>query len=577
MTYTQSEALYLQELRRRQEECWPADRPREAQYPFGERPITEYLREWAARDPQRVAIEFYGHTITYAELNDLSDRLASLLEERGIRSGERVAVMLPNCPQFNVAFHGTLKRGAVLVPLSPLARGGELQHLLDEADPAALIVLDALWPVAEPLLAGRNVREVFRVGLAGVLAQSPTLPLPELLQAAQAQTVPEDDLLPLLRQVAPKPQPVPELDSPAVINFSGGTTGLPKGCLHHHRDLIYTSASYCTVALPDALPLNERPVMLSFLPQFWIAGEDMGVLFPAFLGATLVLLLRWDVQAFLQAVPRYGVTVTTLLVDQVDEILNHPQAAPTDFSSLRQVNAVSFMRKLNPDYRRRWADLTGSVIAEASYGMTETNTCDTFTGGFQENDFDLNSQPTFVGLPVPGTEFKICDFGSGALQPFGTEGEICVRSPAVFKGYWHERHDPSDLPGGWLHTGDSGVIDEQGLLHYLGRRREMLKVNGMSVFPAELEMLLGRHPGVAGVGVLGRAHPTRGDEVVAFVVPRPDSGLTPETLSAWCRDEMASYKVPTVHFLDELPLTATGKVDKKQLLPRLAEVAGGNA
>ncbi len=295
-----------------------------------------------------------------------------------------------------------------------------------------------------------------------------------------------------------------------------------------------------------------------------------------------MLLLRWDAQAFLQAVARYGVTDTTLLVDQVDELLHHSQAAQTNFSSLRQVNAVSFMRKLNPDYRRRWAELTGSVIAEASYGMTETNTCDTFTAGFQDNDFDLNSQPTFVGLPVPGTEFKICDFETGTLQPFGAEGEICVRSPAVFKGYWHERQGsdelpPNGLPGGWLHTGDSGVLDERGLLHYLGRRREMLKVNGMSVFPAELEMLLGRHPGVSGVGVLGRAHPTRGDEVVAFVVPRPGADLTPEVLTTWCRDEMAHYKVPTVHFLEELPLTATGKVDKKQLLPRLAEVAGGNA
>ncbi|MHA0036325.1 AMP-binding protein [Deinococcus sp. PESE-13] len=568
MTYTDSEELYLAELSRRQQESWPAGRPRVAEYPFGERPVTAYLHEWATRQPERAAIEFYGQTLTYAELDDLSDRLASWLEERGVLPGERVAVLLPNCPQFNVAFHGVLKRGAVFVPLSPLARGGELQHLLDEADPAALIVLDALWPVAKPHLAGRAVREVLHVGLAATLPAQPTLPLPDLLRAAAAQPAGRHDLFALLRGVTVRPQPEPTLDSPAVINFSGGTTGLPKGCLHHHRDLIYTCASYCAVAVEP----SEHPVFLSFLPQFWIAGEDLGVLFPTFLGATLVLLTRWDAQAFLRVVPHYGVTITTLLVDQVDELLEHPVAAQTDFSSLRQVNAVSFMRKLNPDYRRRWAALTGSLIAEASYGMTETNTCDTFTTGFQKDDFDLLSQPTFVGLPVPGTEFKVCDFGTGELRPFGEEGELCVRSPAVYKGSWRERR--AESPGGWLHTGDSGIIDEQGLLHYLGRRREMIKVSGMSVFPGELEMLLGRHPAVSGVGVLGRPHERRGEEVVAFVVPRPGHDLSAEALSEWCRAEMAAYKVPTIYFLDELPLTATGKVDKKQLLPRLAEVPG---
>ncbi len=561
-----SETQYLADLRRLQQQHWPPGVPQEASYPFGERPITVYLQEWARQEPQRAAVEFYGHTTSYAELDDLSDRLATLLRGRGLENGERVMVMLPNCPQFMTAFYGVLKSGAILVPISPMARGGELEHLFAEAGASALIVLDALLPVVSPLVAGTGIREIFTVSLAGMVP-APTLPLPDILQG-EAQPVDARDLYTQLARTVPQPLPAPELDAPAVINFSGGTTGLPKGCLHHQRDLIYTSASYCTAAIAP----HERPVCLSFLPQFWIAGEDMGVLFPVFLGATLVLLVRWDIQAFLKAVPHYGVTLTTLLVDQVDDLLHHTGAAQTDFSSLRQVNAISFMRKLNPEYRRRWAELTGSLVAEAAYGMTETNTCDTFTRGFQDDDFDLKTQPTFVGLPVPGTEFKICDFETGQLQPLGEEGEICIRSPAVFKGYWHDRHAPVERPGGWLHTGDSGIIDGQGLLHYLGRRREMIKVNGMSVFPGELEVLIGRHPAVAGVGVLGRPHDRRGEEVIAFVVLRPDQPLSAAELTEWCRNEMASYKVPVIHLTDTLPLTTTGKVDKKQLLPRLSEI-----
>ena len=271
------------------------------------------------------------------------------------------------------------------------------------------------------------------------------------------------------------------------------------------------------------------------------------------------------------AVERYRVTTAGLLVDNAVAIMEHPDAARHDLRSLRRTRVSSFVKKLNESYRRRWQALTGAVMIEAAWGMTETHTCDTFTTGQQEGDFDLKSQPIFVGIPVPGTEFKITRFEDGTLLPLGSEGEIVVRSPSQLKAYWNKPEATADsLRDGWFYTGDIGLLDEDGFLHFLGRRKEMLKVNGMSVFPAEIEALLGQHPAVVGSGVIGRADEARGQAPVAFVLVDPASGLTEAALEAWCKQNMATYKVPRVHIVGSLPMTATGKVKKEELARLLA-------
>ena len=272
----------------------------------------------------------------------------------------------------------------------------------------------------------------------------------------------------------------------------------------------------------------------------------------------------------MQAVEHYRVNHTGLLVDSAAEILDHPQSREIDFSSLKITSCVSFIKKLTPEYRRRWRELTGCTLFETSFGMTETHTCDTFTAGLQDDDFDLKSAPTFVGLPVPGTEFKVCSFETGELLPFGEEGELCLRSPSLLKGYWNRPEASADaLKDGWLHTGDSGVITEQGFIRYLGRRKEMLKVNGMSVFPSELEALLGQHPQLLASAVIGRPDENKGEVPVAFVVAKPGSGLDAESLTSWCKQAMATYKIPEIRLVESLPMTATGKVKKNELKDRL--------
>jgi len=289
---------------------------------------------------------------------------------------------------------------------------------------------------------------------------------------------------------------------------------------------------------------------------------------------TVVMLARWDPVAWTMAVQHYRVTFAGLVLDSAVEIMEHPDVEQYHLRSLRSMRVSSFVKKLGLGYRERWRALTGTTMIESAWGMTETHTNDTFTRGMQHDDFDLKTRPIFVGLPMPGTEFKVCDFETGALLPLGSEGELCCRTPSLLKGYWNKPEaNAQTLRGGWLHTGDIAMLDEQGYLHFLGRRKEMLKVKGMSVFPAEVEALLGMHPAVIGSGVVGRVDADKGEVPVAFVRldPALGAGLTAEALQDWCRGRMASYKVPEIRLVERLVTSATGKVLKNELTALLQQ------
>ena len=565
MTAPQDEAAYLAHLQTLYRQAWPKDANTAPHYPHGEQPLTEYLRTWARVHPTKPAVVHYGHVLSYADLDAASDRFAALLAAHGVQPGERVAVFLPNMPQYHIVFFGILKAGAVHVPVSPMSRAFELAHELTDTQAVLLVALDELMPVVREVRAQSSLRTVFVTGFADTLPAMATVPVHDSLRGARIACPDAIELMPALAaQTGAPPAHRPGLDDIAALNYTGGTTGLPKGCIHTQRDMLYTAASNFGIALERA----DDTVFLSFFPQFWIAGENLGIIFPVFCGATLVLLTRWDPVAVMTAVQQYQVTCMAMPVDGAVELMDHPRFGDFDLSSLRQVRVVSFVKKLNLDYRRRWQQLTGGILAEAAWGMTETHTSDTFTTGFQDGDYDLHAQPVFVGLPVPGTEFKICDFETGALKPLGEDGEIRVRTPSLLKGYWNRPEATAEaLVDGWLRTGDIGLIDKQGFLHFLGRRKEMLKVKGMSVFPPEIEAVLGQHPAVLGSGVVGRPDAQRGEVPVAFVLLKPeaDANTAVQRLTDWCASRMASYKLPEIRLVASLPMTATGKVKKQDL------------
>ncbi|QUH03338.1 AMP-binding protein [Saccharopolyspora erythraea] len=555
---------YLADLRVRQQEVWPPGIPREVEYPLGERPVTEYVSHWARTVPDRVAYDFYGRRITYAELDELAARFTGWLGSVGVVPGERVGVFLPNCPQLVVAMLGVLRAGAVYVPINPMFREHELRHELTDAGVSVLLSLDALFPLVEQVRPDTALREVLVTAPADMLPPEPVRTEPASLRA-------ESDVASgWARALAHPPAPGREadLDALAALNYTGGTTGMPKGCEHTQRHMIYTAATAAAASGIDVTG-GEPEVFLIYVPIFWIAGEDFGILVPLFCGSTVVLLTRWDAGAVLEAVSARRVTTILGTVDNYVELMDHPDSGCRDLSSLRRPRAMSFVRKLTPRLRQRWRELAGpeSVLREASYGMTETHTADSITEGFQAGDHDLLTAPVFCGLPVPGTEFMVVDEVTGEPLPLGATGEIVVRSPSLLTGYYEQPEATAHaLRGGWLHTGDLGIVDEDGCLHYLGRNKEMIKVSGMSVFPSEVESLLARHPGVLGAAVVPKTDPERGQVPVAFVQPAPGAELDETALREWARLNMAPYKVPVVRLVDALPMTATGKIQKGRLL-----------
>ena len=559
------ESAYLERLETLWRDNWPKAISREPVYPFGEILLTDYLREWARRTPDKASLVYYGREVTFRELDALSDAFAAWLHRKGVRKGDAVAVFLPNCPQFHIAFFGILKLGAIHVPVNPLFKAHELIYELSDTGARIVLSLDTLYPLVAEVKDRTSLDTILVTSMGEMLPAAPTIPPPSGLDSPAVRCAGAIDFLPALRAVTePPPKADVGLDDIAALNYTGGTTGMPKGCVHTQRDMIYTAATTCSIGID----LKPTDVGINFYPVFWIAGEDMGLIFPIFSGATYVLLARWDPVAFMTAVQTYKVTVASLLVDNAVEILDHPRVGAFDLRSLEQVRCSSFVKKLNIPYRERWRALTGATMIEAAWGMTETHTCDTFTTGLQENDEDLKSQPIFVGLPVPGTQFKICDFATGALKPLDEEGELCVRSPSNLKSYWNKAQATAEsLRDGWLHTGDIGLIDAKGFIHFLGRRKEMLKVKGMSVFPAEIEAMLGQHPAIVGSGVIGREDRERGQAPVAFVLVHDSAreNTTEAGIAAWCRENMAVYKVPEIRIVEALPMTATGKVKKEEL------------
>lgn len=560
---------YLEELSRLQVAHWPKEVPTDVVAPLEESTVTGYVREWARQRPDHPALAFHGSIVTYAELDRLSDRVAAYLVDRGAKAGDRAAVMMPNCPQFIVVFLGILKAGCVHVPVNPMFRRLEIEYELQDSGARWMFIVDDLAEEFLAVKATSSIEGVVATNMADALVVGAPVPdgvpvdAPPLGGADRYVDVVADDSLEVPTDPA---QP----DALAALNYTGGTTGMPKGCEHSQRDMVYTGVTGGV----QNFAMGPDAVTLVYIPVFWIAGED-GFLLPLMSGGTCVLQYRWDAVEAVQAVERHRITVLLGTVDNFLELMDVAARDGKDLSSVETAVTMSFVTKLSEEIRDRWARESGSpsVLRESSYGMTEDHTLDTFTRGLEVGGLDLTGRPGFTGLPVPGTQFAVVDFDTGDLVPLGGEGQIVVRSASMMKGYYgRPEATATTIIDGWLQTGDSGMIDERGCLHYLGRRKEMLKVNGMSVFPSELEFALSRHPDIAASGVVGIADDAKGERPLAFVELKPSAvgSVDAEQIRTWCRTNMATYKVPLVRIVDAMPLAPTGKVLKSALVDMAA-------
>lgn len=536
-------------------------RPTQAPAPLHAlQPLHEALRRHATSIPDQAACIWYGQSITWAELDRASDAFAAHLQQLGVQKGEPVVLFLNNCPQYIVAHFGIQKIGAVVCPSGPLNKAHELAYQVNDLKARVIVAADTLLPIVEQIRPTSSLEQVFVVHYADWLPTHPTLDLPPELQAAResARQVPEGCLdFWSTMQANTHPTPVAlALDDVALMTYTSGTTGLPKGAM-----LSYRNAAFKTAACASVHALTSHDVLLSIAPLYHIAGMLMGINIPVLTGATSVLLHRFDPRATLQALDQYQVSWWYSIAPMNVMCLQQPDIASFNLSSLKANPVTSFGISFTEPLAQQWQSYAKHCISrEAAYGLSETHTCDTYMPADQ---IRWGTQ----GVAIPGVEIRVIDPESGHTLPADQVGEIILRSEGNFSGYWNRPEaTAATLREGWVHTGDMGSLDQDGYLRFIGRFKEMIKVSGYSVFPEEVETILIKHPAVAQAAVIAQPDMDKGEVVKAFIVRKPQADADEQAIIDWARENMATYKVPrAVRFIDALPTTGAGKVLRRLL------------
>ena len=527
--------------------------------PAGTQALHRLLRERAHLTPDKPAYLWYGRALSFAELNAASDAFAAELAARGLVKGDRVALFLNNCPQYVVAHYGAQKLGAIVCPISPLNKAHELRYQLADQGARAIVAAEDLLGLVGEVRADTALEQVYAVRYDELLPAQPALVVPEEMAQARTQPWPAGtlDFWALCQSGLPAPEvAIDPAEDVALLTYTSGTTGLPKGAM-----LTYGNAHYKTVSAVQMLDVHADDCILAVAPLYHIAGMSLGLNQPIASGATTVLLYRFDPLAVLQAIDRHRVSWWYSIAPMNVAVMAPPEAAQHDLSSLRANLVTSFGIQFTEALADRWRGIAPNCqSAEAAYGLSETHT------------FDTCMPPGAVrwgtqGQAIPGNEVQVVDPDTGTPMPVGEQGEIIIRGPGNFKGYWRKPEATAQtLRDGWVHTGDMGRLDSEGYLTFLGRFKEMIKVSGYSVFPEEVESLFIRHPEVAQVAVIGVADPVKGEVVKAFIVPKAGAQPEPQALQAWARENMAAYKVPRdIELIAALPTTGAGKVLRRLL------------
>jgi acyl-CoA synthetase (AMP-forming)/AMP-acid ligase II len=520
-------------------------------------PLSVILKRNARAMPRRNAIIFYGREVTFAELDDASDRFAGWLRAHGLAPGDRVALYLENSPQFAIAYMGALKAGCVNVCLNPMNKSAELKRELADSGARALVSSDHGYPAVESIRGETELAAVAVTSYADYLPASPTLPVPPSFMAPPERFDRTESFVTVVTESKPLAVPEPRrMTDTALLQYTSGTTGFPKGAEITHGNIV-ANCELQRVYI-DAHP--EEDVVLGVLPWFHITGMECQLNLSAYLGTPLVAIGRFDLETVLAAIQRYRCTATTLIATVNVAIASYPGTKNYDLSSMR--TCCSGGAPVPEAVAERWEAVTGFKLIEG-YGLSETTA---------PTHINPPHRPKYgtVGLALPFTDVKLVAVEDGMTEmPPGQPGEVVVRGPMVMKGYWKRPEATREaLRDGWLSTGDVGCFDEEGYLRIVERKKDLIKASGFSVYPAEVEAALYRHPAILEAGVVGVPDPYRGEDVVAYVVLRPEAreGLSEQQIVDWSREQMAVYKAPRqVRFLDKLPRTATGKILRRAL------------
>ena len=544
------------DMKRRWRDLWPVWVPKTLTV---EKPTSEYIREWAALTPQKVALSFYGLDINYKNLNRMIDAMAWGLVDLGVKKGDRVAIHMENCPQFVIAYFAAQRAGAAVVPVNPMFRHAELEHEINDAGAETLFSLDSLYAEVEKIRSRTPLRNVIITSLTDYLPAEPNLPMPPESNEEKRPFSGTLDFTELIEKSQDRPIcNVTDLKTDlALLQYTGGTTGIPKGAMISHHALAYAS-----VGALHWFHHREDDVHLGVTPFFHVMGQIQLMCAPLVSGGRVVILSRFVPVTVARAIVLYGCTFWVAATTMVIALLDLPNVTDRDFSSFRCL--VTGGTPISVELQKRLKELAPAAIIAEGYGLSETIA----HGGILTPLHRY--KPGFVGIPHLN-EIKIVDLSTGTKElGSNEEGEITIKGEAVMLGYWNRPEETKEvLRDGWLHTGDIGLMDEEGYIKFLGRTRELIKCSGYSVFPAEVEDLLYRHPAIKEAAVIGVDDAYRGETPKAFIILKPEyeNKIKASEILEWCKENMSAYKRPRfVEFRQELPRSAAGKLLRRILV-----------
>lgn len=532
---------------------WPAGVPRTLGPPRFT--LAQMVEKHALTRPEAVAVNFYGGVLDYGRLNDLANRLAGALARRGVSRGDRVGLFLENCPQFIITCLAAWKIGALAVPANPMLKEEELAHLLRHSGCRTMVALETLYPVLGGIRWDTGLVDVVVTRLGDFLPDHPELPLHPSFNGPLCYFPDTYDFLELLAEKGEPPAAVAVSGrDPALLQYTAGSTGMPKGAVITHANLAANSrCAFLWLGSEDAIHLTVLPLCH---PTGLIGS--MGV--PLFRGDPIILLARYDTETVIQAVEKYRCTDWITVPTMNIAVINYPGVEKRDLGSLRVCSCGGAHA---PVYLfKRFREVTGATLVEG-YGLSETASQVTL------NPRD-RPRPGSVGIPVIDTAVKIVhpEDGNREVVP-GETGELLVKGPQVSPGYWNNPEETARaFRDGWLATGDMAWMDEDGYIYLAGRRKEVIKASGFSVFPEEVEGFLSRHPAVAEVAVTGVPDAYRGRSVKAYVVLKQEyaNTVSEADLIRWAKGRMAAYKYPReICFCRELPKNGDGRIQRHLL------------
>jgi long-chain acyl-CoA synthetase len=520
------------------------------------RPLGDILSITAVQRPDKVATHFLGAELTFLDLKRRSDALATSLAEMGIGKGDRVAIMLPNCPQYIIAAFGILRLGAVIVNVNPSYTEREFLVIAGDSTPRVLITLDALAPMVQKVRTQTTLEQIIVTSLAEYSAASAppprvdgTLPLADFMtvrgtRQAGARHVPGTVTI--------------GADDLAVLQYTGGTTGTPKGAMLTHGNIFANVVQ--TIAWTNPMYLyggDERYLVV--IPYFHIYAFSVCMMMGVWIGALQVIHPKYEPDAVLASITRFRPTYFPAVPTVFVSLLNHPKVLEHGLDQVRQFNSGGAPCPV--EVLEQWERTIGRPLYEG-YGLSETSPVTHTTPQLARRRVGS------IGLPVPDTDVKIVDVEQGTREmPVGEAGEICISGPQVMKGYWNKPEETAnvlraDAAGKiWFHTGDIGTMDADGFSNIVQRKKDMIIVDGFNVYPSEVEAVLYSHPAVRLAAVIGVPDTYHGETVKACIALKPGADATHEEIIAFCRTSLTDYKVPrAIEVRETLPMSAVGKI-----------------